>query len=420
MGLKKFSFIGRQSDNSERVVAQDIRSAPAARHANNFQALRWIAASLVIFAHAHGLRGIQGEYLHITGLELGWSAVVMFFTISGYLISASVQRHPAREFWKARFLRIFPGLIICTLITGIVISQFSTLSFTSYVTHHQTLRYIFGTGTLLSTEYSLPGAFQHNITTIANGSLWTLRYEIASYFTLFMLFIVASGTGIKFANIIIVCGAACAVGCVVPIALGYTLPVQASNLLALFVPFSIGAWFQATKNRPPNFITVVLALAISAVLGRMLGWSIFATASVAIVTLWVAFAASKLFGRLNALPDYSYGIYIYGYPVQQMTSVLLPSWNPIVQLVVSFSGYDPACFAILAFYREASVGAKVDEYIFNRSRRCAIERSARWFSRLVSGCGEGGTDCVVSRKVSNQDGWDASRLTINRRPSIYK
>jgi peptidoglycan/LPS O-acetylase OafA/YrhL len=298
--------------------------------------LRWIAASLVIVAHAHGLRSFESLYSRVTGLELGWSAVVMFFTISGYLISGSVQRHPAHEFWKARFLRIFPGLIICTAVTALVISEFSTLSFADYFSNRQTLRYIFGTGTLLSTEYSLPGAFQGNITTIANGSLWTLRYEIASYFTLFMLFTIANRTGIKFASIIIASGVVCAIGCIVPVALGHSIPVQASNLLALFVPFSIGAWFQATKTSPPNIISVLIALAISAVLARTLEWSIFATASIAMLTLWIAFVANKLLSKLNAFPDYSYGIYIYAYPIQQMTSVLLPGWNPIAQIVVSF------------------------------------------------------------------------------------
>jgi len=334
--LKTFPFVGEQSGSSGSIVSQEIQMPRSVRHENNFQALRWIAASLVIFAHAHGLRDFQGQYLRLTGLELGWSAVVMFFTISGYLISASVQRHPAHEFWKARFLRIFPGLIVCTLITAIIISEFSTLSFTDYFANHQTLRYMFGTGTLLSTEYSLPGAFQDNVTTTANGSLWTLRYELASYFVLFLLYIIANGAGIKFATIIIAGGIVCAIGCVIPIALHYSIPVQASNLLALFVPFSIGAWFQATKKNPPNLVLVVIALAISAIFARMLGWSVFATASIAILTLWIAFVANRILARLNALPDYSYGIYIYAYPTQQITSVLLPSWNPIAQLVISF------------------------------------------------------------------------------------
>jgi peptidoglycan/LPS O-acetylase OafA/YrhL len=335
--LKKFPVLGEQSESSEKVVSREIQSTRPVRHANNFQALRWIAASLVILAHAHGIRGFQDEYFRFTGLELGWSAVVMFFTISGYLISASVQRHPAGEFWKARFLRIFPGLIVCTAITGVIISAFSTLSFADYFTNHQTLRYIFGSGTLLSMEYSLPGAFQNNVLKFANGSLWTLRYEVAAYFILFMLFVVSSRAGIKFANIIVVCGVACAIGYLVPVALGRSIPVQASNIFSLFIPFSIGAWFQATRQNTPNVVLILVVLSLSAVLAGTSQGMIIATASVAVLTLWIAFGVKRMFAGLNAFPDYSYGIYIYAYPVQQMTSVLLPGWNPFIHVVVSFA-----------------------------------------------------------------------------------
>lgn len=307
------------------------------RHANNFQALRWFAATSVILAHSYGLRDLQGLYTHITGLDLGWSAVVMFFTISGYLISASAQRRSALEFWRARFLRIFPGLIVCTVVTAIIVSAFSTLSFSHFITDRQTLRYIFGSGTLLATEYSLPGAFQDHAVTYANGSLWTLRYEVASYFLVFVLFVLSSRMGVGYAGAILTAGLACAVGYEVPTMLGHTLPVQATNFLTLFVPFAIGAWFQASKRSSPNLIWVVIAIALTAALGRTPTSTIFAATSISLLTLWIAFRPTRLLTRLDVLPDYSYGIYIYAYPIQQMTIALLPDWHPLAQALVAFS-----------------------------------------------------------------------------------
>ncbi|WP_414464551.1 acyltransferase family protein [Hyphomicrobium sp. DY-1] len=306
------------------------------RHANNFQALRWLAATSVILAHSYGLRDLQGVYTHLTGLDLGWSAVVMFFTISGYLISASAQRRSALEFWQARFLRIFPGLIVCTLVTALVISAFSTLSFSQFITDRQTLRYIFGSGTLLSTEYSLPGAFQNHAVTYANGSLWTLRYEVASYFLVFVLFVLSYRTGIIFAGAIISTGFACALGYGVPTALGHTIPVQATNFLTLFVPFAIGGWFQASKRSGPKLLWVVIAIALAAALMRTPTNTIFAAAAISLLTLWLAFRPARVLTRLDALPDYSYGIYIYAYPIQQMTIQLLPGWHPLAQALVAF------------------------------------------------------------------------------------
>ncbi|MBS0232370.1 MAG: acyltransferase [Proteobacteria bacterium] len=306
------------------------------RHANNFQALRWIAACSVILAHAYGLRDFQGIYTHFTGLDLGWTAVVMFFTISGYLINASAHRRPAPEFWQARFLRIFPGLIVCTTVTAVVVAAFSTLSFSAYFTNHQTLRYIFGSGTLLATEYSLPGAFQGNVVKYANGSLWTLRYEVASYFTLFVVNVVSHRAGINAAGAIIACGFACAIGYALPTVLEHPILVQASNFLTLFIPFSIGAWFQASKRSAPNFLAVLVTLVLAVALAHSSVDTIFAAASISFLTLWMAFRANGALRKLDALPDYSYGIYIYAYPIQQMTIVLLPGWAPLAQAIVSF------------------------------------------------------------------------------------
>lgn len=336
MALKKFSISGEQSDRPASTAFQEIRSARSVRHANNFQALRWIAACSVILAHSYGLRNLQGIYTHFTGLDLGWTAVVMFFTISGYLINASAHRRPAPEFWQARFLRIFPGLIVCTMVTAVVIAAFSTLSLSAYFTNHQTLRYIFGSGTLLATEYSLPGAFQDNIVKYANGSLWTLRYEVASYFTLFVVNVISHRTGINAAGTIIACGLACATGYALPTALGHPLPVQANNFLTLFIPFSIGAWFQASKRSAPNLPSVLAALLLAVVLAHSSVNMIFAAASISLLTLWMAFRSNALLRKLDSLPDYSYGIYIYAYPIQQMIIVLLPAWAPLTQAIVSF------------------------------------------------------------------------------------
>lgn len=335
MALKTFSIPNEQAGYLAPNVAGDIRSPRSVRHANNFQALRWIAACSVILAHSYGLRDLQGAYTRLTGLDLGWSAVVMFFTISGYLIIASAQRRPALEFWQARFLRIFPGLIVCTALTAIVISAFSTLSLRDYFTNVQTLHYIFGSGTLLATEYSLPGAFQDNVVKYANGSLWTLRYEVASYLTLFLAYVISYRMGIKSAAAIITCGFACAIVFVLPTALGHPLPVQASNLLTLFVPFSIGAWFQASKRSAPAFLAVLAAALLAVALARTSANTIFAATAISFLTLWLAFRTNPMLAKLDALPDYSYGIYIYAYPIQQMTIVLLPGWNPLIQAAVS-------------------------------------------------------------------------------------
>src|ERR1700722_502422 len=154
---------------------------------NNFEALRLLAASAVILAHAYGLRGLDGTFTRVTGVDLGWAAVVMFFCISGYLVCGSALHRGAHDFWKARFLRIFPGLLACTVLTGAILVFFSSLGPGEYFRNLGTWKYIFGTGTLIWTNYSLPGVFDNLYSTEANGSLWTLRYEVLCYFIIFAI-----------------------------------------------------------------------------------------------------------------------------------------------------------------------------------------------------------------------------------------
>lgn len=316
-------------------VSASSTSVPG-RGSNNFEALRWIAASAVILAHAYGLRGLDGPYEQITGLDLGWSAVVMFFALSGYLISASAQRRSPAEFWRARFLRIFPGLIVSTALTAIVAAAFSDLDLRAYATSPQTLKFVFGTGTLLGTEYSLPGVFQHNVSTQANGSLWTLRYEVACYLAVFALYWICRVARMDFGRAALVAALACAAGHAGMIASGKPAPVQVVNMLSLFVPFALGGWF-CVRSVAPKARHVALALVVAAALSRTPLYTCAAATAIAVLTLWLAFAKNRLLAAISALPDYSYGVYIYAYPVQQIVILSTPGAHPLVQALLSFA-----------------------------------------------------------------------------------
>lgn len=311
-------------------------SREPARSSNNFEALRWIAASAVILAHAWGLRGVAGPYERFTGLDLGWSAVVMFFALSGYLISASAQRRTPLEFWRARFLRIFPGLIVSTALTALIVAYFSDLDFRAYVTNGQTLKYVFGTGTLVGTEYSLPGAFQHNVSTQANGSLWTLRYEIACYLTIFLLIAACRRMRIGFARAVLVVAIVFAAGHTALMASDRPSPAQLTNMLSLFVPFALGGWFHA-RGAAPKALHVAAAILFAAAVSRTPLYTCAAATAIAMLTLWLAFARNRALAATSALPDYSYGIYIYAYPIQQIVIMLTPDAHPLAQALASFA-----------------------------------------------------------------------------------
>lgn len=141
--------------------------------ADNFVAIRLIAAILVVFGHSFPLTGTVGpEYL---GNPTSTMAVKVFFVISGYLISESWLRDPnLGRYLQRRALRIFPALIVMCLLTIVIIGPVLTrLSTKEYITSAGTWRYL--QNVFLHPNYALPGIFEQNIYPNAvNGSLWTL------------------------------------------------------------------------------------------------------------------------------------------------------------------------------------------------------------------------------------------------------
>lgn len=301
---------------------------------NNFGALRWIAALAVILAHAYGLRQETGLYQRVTGLDLGWSAVVVFFTLSGFLICRSAGRRGPLAFWKARLLRIFPGLVVCTTLTAAALAAVTTLPLADYAVAPQTLRFALGSGTLVSTEYALPGVFAGHPVPLANGSLWTLRYELLCYALIFGLAEAARLLRLPLPRILPACIALCLAGRAALAATDHA-PVQAANLLELFLPFCIGAWFAVRGAPAPRPGLVALAVVAAIVLAPTPLRAPAAAAAIALATLAIAFWRNAALRAASRLPDYSYGIYIYAYPIQQVVLGLVPGAHPLVQALAS-------------------------------------------------------------------------------------
>lgn len=100
---------------------------------NNLNALRLIAAGLVLYGHSFVFLGLHEPYF-LSWLHLGTLGVYIFFTISGFLVSQSWDRDPhLLRFFIRRALRIFPGLFVCLLLSILVLGPLvSTLPTKDY------------------------------------------------------------------------------------------------------------------------------------------------------------------------------------------------------------------------------------------------------------------------------------------------
>jgi peptidoglycan/LPS O-acetylase OafA/YrhL len=298
---------------------------------NNFNIIRILAALAVLISHSFPLSGFGEDPLtSLTRKSAGQMAVDIFFVTSGFLVSASLlNRKSAVEYLCARGLRIFPGLWVMVAVMVLVLGPaFTDVPLASYFTSPVTYKYICRNSALIAgTTYALPGVFEHNpYTGSVNGSLWTLPYEIRMY-----LILAAIWVGLQMApqkrpmlfklailTITAISGVSHLVG-----TLYFSTGIGFAELCFMF--FS-GASYYVLKDRVN--LSWGLFWALAAALGfSMLNIKLFVVAYnffLPYLILFLAYVPGGLIRIYNRLGDYSYGLYIYAFPVQQSVAALFP------------------------------------------------------------------------------------------------
>ncbi|PVY90908.1 peptidoglycan/LPS O-acetylase OafA/YrhL [Acidovorax sp. 99] len=284
---------------------------------NNFDALRMMAALLVIWSHQFALMG-QSTPLFF-GNEPGAAGVVMFFAISGYLVSKSWVADPnVRRFAMRRALRIWPGLTVVVLLAVLVLGPLLTeLPFAAYLDHHETRQHL--GNLILSTHTSLPGVFVSNPHPgSVNGPLWTIPLEVGCYAGLAVL----GAMGVMRWR-----WAPLGVFLLLTAWLqwryrGPTFP-QWSFALQYAIVFSLGAALAQGEHfwRPRPWTSALIFLVACGVLLQwgtpILGGQAPLWALGALAVIWGS-CSTPGFASAGRFGDFSYGLYIYGFPVQQL------------------------------------------------------------------------------------------------------
>jgi len=114
------------------------------RGGNNFDVLRLIAACAVIVGHAYAIAPqppLQDTVLTLLKFDYSGSlAVKFFFFLSGLLVSDSIIRRPDTfQFLTRRAFRIFPGLIVCLMISVFLVGPvFTKLPINDYFAQTET------------------------------------------------------------------------------------------------------------------------------------------------------------------------------------------------------------------------------------------------------------------------------------------
>ena len=297
---------------------------------NNFNLLRAIAALAVIYSHAFALSG-KAELIGGV-VSLGTLGVRTFFVLSGFLITKSfLSRQSLKYFLLARFFRIYPGAWVSVLICALVFGPYFTgLSLDAYWHHPAVRTFLWKNFTLLGgVQGTLPQAFPGNVYPVSmNASLWTLQYELILYLITGLLGVLAILQDKK--RYAIVLGLTL-LGYIFFKTTGFvnlTAFLKGSGLrtdrwLDLSMLFLTGGAFAVFKSRIPMTWPFAALSFVAVFASYRWGWRDWVLPiSFTYAVLALAFLPKGFFRKFNHLGDYSYGLYIYSFPVQQALIVL--------------------------------------------------------------------------------------------------
>ncbi len=315
---------------------------------NTFNIVRLVAALMVIFSHCFPLlakpdRTGYGEWQ-------GPLAVWIFFVISGFLITGS-YKHTGNIaiFVGSRILRVWPALIAVTLISVFVIGPaVTTCSLPAYFANPATFNYLQNIQ-LLYIHYPLPGVFEHNLYPGAvNGSIWSIPLEILMYLVTCILgvsgllrrrYLALAAWTVLFISGLPNIGSP-NIDKLQPIAWLGTLATIKYPVLC----YLTGTLLYLFKEQIRPSIRLSVLLLVAAALFAKID---LYTASIVLLPLGILTFALRptkinLFSKLG---DYSYGIYLWAFPVQQLLVHFYPRLS-FWQLFIFASVLSIGCGAI--------------------------------------------------------------------------
>ena len=293
---------------------------------NTFDFLRFFLASLVILSHSFAMlyNGTWYAYdplLHWTRGQAAFGEVAVdgFFLISGFLITQSWERSRGMaDYAKKRVLRILPALVVVLLITVFVLGPLATsLPLASYFHSPRTWVYfgMMGTKNLHLTD-TLPGVFTHNpLQYRVNGSLWTIRCEAICYLLVAVLGLLG---GLRRPALVLLVSVA-AVAITVAGARHLATMGDWADSFRVLIYFLWGMTFYLYRDVIPHSWALLVASLTGIFVSDLVGILPYTLPLLGAYALFYA-AFRPAFGLQGFARhgDFSYGLYLYAFPIQQL------------------------------------------------------------------------------------------------------
>lgn len=296
---------------------------------NSFDEMRFILASLVLFVHSYVLlfgQTAEGTdpFTKLNGFQIspGTIAVYGFFILSGFFMIQSIQHNTSLwKYFRNRILRIVPAFWLSVFISCFILAPLISETIVIFSLEPGSSLYFF----IKSIIFQFNGAVW-TITNLyplnpvidnVNGSIWTLKYEVIAYILLPIIYVCVHKN--KYLIIFIS---------------SFLTFLSISYLLTNFILFNIfteDVYFKLLSLLSYFFIGATIYLFKDKIIISKRLFSIF----LIIIILGVFYGNLKIilffalpyilifipviikFKFFSKFGDYSYGMYIYAFPIQQ-------------------------------------------------------------------------------------------------------
>jgi peptidoglycan/LPS O-acetylase OafA/YrhL len=366
---------------------------------SGFDYLRIALAVCVVFNHAIF---VTDQYAWVALWGTWWRAAYgqimpAFFALSGFLVAASLERRPTvSHFMTMRAIRLIPALSVELALSMLIIGVlFTDLPLRTYFSSGMFWSYF---GNLVGIiQFNLPGVFHHNPSAQVNGSLWTLPFELECYIALALLYL----SGFIQHRRRLVCGLLAIFALVGAwIALRYQPSWEAGPLPGRYfvLAFLVGVAFQIWRDKIRlNGWVCLAAVALSSLLVMRVDTGLLAIVPITYATIYLGMLHPKRIPIVLS-GDYSYGLYLFAFPIQQAEVALFPAY--------AWWGYNAAFALVLGSAYAAFSWWCIEKPILARKKVIAAAVEALWMQLVAIGQGPA--------RASDREGARADRRPVGQ------